>query len=209
MSRRKTEWWQDAKVEYALLRLGIARNVGEIDTGYLTDKNGRVRIRRTLRSLLISALNAYEVDVNGCWIWLRHKDKEYGRVSFRMVGGKNVSLVAARVFYCVFHGEMDTSLTIDHLCKNPPCVNPEHLELVTRGENTLRGDTMSGRNLRKVTCVRGHLFNAIEDGARRCRVCRNTLRKARYHSDVEFRERLKRFAREFRAQKEAELVGRQ
>lgn len=30
-------------------------------------------------------------------------------------------------------------MDIDHLCRNRSCVNPEHLEPVTRGENIRRG----------------------------------------------------------------------
>jgi hypothetical protein len=29
-------------------------------------------------------------------------------------------------------------MTIDHLCLNKTCLNPEHMEIVTRAENTRR-----------------------------------------------------------------------
>lgn len=38
----------------------------------------------------------------------------------------------------------------DHLCVNPPCVNEEHLEVVTRAENNRR------RGLRQKRCRAGH-----------------------------------------------------
>jgi hypothetical protein len=30
-------------------------------------------------------------------------------------------------------------MTVDHLCNVPFCVNPDHMKLATRRENTLRG----------------------------------------------------------------------
>jgi hypothetical protein len=36
-------------------------------------------------------------------------------------------------------GPIPKGLVIDHLCRNTRCVNPDHLEPVTRGENTRRG----------------------------------------------------------------------
>jgi hypothetical protein len=36
---------------------------------------------------------------------------------------------------------------LDHLCRNPKCVNPNHLEVVTRSEN-LRRSPLVGKNKR-------------------------------------------------------------
>jgi hypothetical protein len=86
----------------------------------------------------------YVIDVNtGCWVWQLHgtgksavkeKDGGYGRFTY---DSKNVT--AHRYAYERFHGIKITSEdTLDHLCRNTLCVNPEHLEKVTRGENTER-----------------------------------------------------------------------
>ena len=37
-------------------------------------------------------------------------------------------------------GSIGDGLVIDHLCRNPRCVNPDHLEPVTTAVNTLRGN---------------------------------------------------------------------
>jgi hypothetical protein len=44
-----------------------------------------------------------------------------------------------RVYWERENGPIPEGLQIDHLCRNPGCVNPAHLELVTNAENTQRG----------------------------------------------------------------------
>jgi hypothetical protein len=36
-------------------------------------------------------------------------------------------------------GPIPAGMVIDHLCRNRACCNPDHLEVVTRGENVKRG----------------------------------------------------------------------
>lgn len=67
-------------------------------------------------------------------------------------------------------GPRDPALTIDHLCENKRCWNPEHLEQVTNAENKKRGGD------RMTHCRRGHPRNEVntyvkKDGHRQCRVC--------------------------------------
>lgn len=78
----------------------------------------------------------FEKTDNGCWNWTAAADKHgYGR--FGVPGDK---LVLAHVFsYERVHGPVPEGLELDHLCRNPRCVNPEHLEAVTHQENMRRG----------------------------------------------------------------------
>lgn len=72
---------------------------------------------------------------NGCWLWTAYLDKDgYGTF---LVDGKK--LRAHRWAYDFYLGPVPSELVIDHLCRVPNCVNPLHLELVTRRENILRG----------------------------------------------------------------------
>ena len=85
--------------------------------------------------------------------------------------------LAHRISYQHFTGEIVG--VIDHLCRNRKCVNPDHLEDVTSGENVLRGEGQPARNARKTHCFKGHEFtneNLIvwpsRPRTRICRLCR-------------------------------------
>jgi HNH endonuclease len=72
----------------------------------------------------------------GCWNWSGALDKNgYGAISCRFHGRKPA---AHRYVYIVLHGDPGPKLVLDHLCFNPRCVNPDHLEPVTQRENLRR-----------------------------------------------------------------------
>lgn len=117
---------------------------------------------------------------NECWNWTGHLIKGYG--SFYM-NGKD--FVAHRASYILFSDDtLDPNLVLDHLCRNRSCVNPDHVEQVTRGENTLRGLTLTAFNLKKTHCPIGHELQGtnlyLHKGQRHCRSCgREHMKKYR------------------------------
>lgn len=85
----------------------------------------------------VPAFRWVEVDagyLSPCWLWTgkQHK-KGYGLIQVR---GKRQR--AHRYVYEQLVGPIPEGLEIDHLCRNKPCVNPDHLEPVTLRENLRR-----------------------------------------------------------------------
>jgi hypothetical protein len=81
---------------------------------------------------------------SGCWIWQGTVTRGgYGIVT--LTGKRTVG--AHRWAYEQLVGDIPEGLTLDHLCYVPLCVNPDHLEPVTPGENTRRAKE---RRMRKV-----------------------------------------------------------
>ena len=115
------------------------------------------------------------IDVGDCWTWTGYvTNLGYGRV---WANGK--ASPAHRVVYELLVGPIPADLTIDHLCKNTRCVNPDHLEAVTMRENVIRGTGPSAVNAAKTHCMYGHPFDEANtylrrDGrGRQCRACRS------------------------------------
>lgn len=92
---------------------------------------------------------------DSCWGWSKRKHKfGYGKHYWC---GKTGS--PHRAIYKLLVDENIDGLDVDHLCRNPECCNPNHLEAVTSRENTLRGVSPPAVNSKKTVCKNGHNFN--------------------------------------------------
>lgn len=84
----------------------------------------------------------------GCWEWAGRLDGGYGRIaSGSPVSGTLVHYRAHRLSWEVANAiPVPSGMQVLHLCDNPSCVNPDHLEIGTVGEN-MRQKVERGRSL--------------------------------------------------------------
>jgi len=114
-----------------------------------------------------------------CWLWTGHIVLGYGRLLIGSRTDKSRRAIPAHRFaYELLIGPIPEGAELDHLCRNRCCVNPSHLEPVTRKENILRGNGITAQNARKTHCPKGHPYDEantilITNGGRKCRACRD------------------------------------
>lgn len=120
-----------------------------------------------------------KVDTSGdCWLWLAGVDRNgYGRYN-----DQGRTTFAHRFAYQQIKGDIPNGLVLDHLCRVITCVNPEHLEPVTIGENVRRGIALMPR---KTHCKNGHPISGDNiklrsNGQPRCRECQNKASRDYY-----------------------------
>ena len=109
---------------------------------------------------------------NGCWVWTgSFNENGYGLFTDHEYG----SVLAHRLALHVAGRPVPEHLTVDHLCRNTACVNPEHLEAVTMRTNVHRGIAPAAANVLKTHCKRGHPLSGdnlkVVGNRRRCRAC--------------------------------------
>lgn len=125
------------------------------------------------------------IKTDGCWEWTGNKlPKGYGY--FHVCHGpKNwQKRYAHRLAFEFYKRPLLPGETIDHLCRNTSCVNPDHLDATSNGDNSRRSPfTITGANIRKTHCPQGHsyfehgYFDA--EGFRKCRPCVRARANAR------------------------------
>jgi hypothetical protein len=103
----------------------------------------------------------------GCWLWTGDLD---GRGYGSFFDGERTRK-AYRWGYEFFMGPIPEGMELDHLCRVPACVNPDHLEPVTHAENMRRSAPATS-----AYCVHGHEFtpentHVNAKGHRGCRAC--------------------------------------
>jgi hypothetical protein len=122
---------------------------------------------------------------NDCWPWIACVSPAgYGRV-----GWERSVRESHRIVYTLLVEPIPDGMVLDHMCHHPQvchgrnrecphrrCQNPAHMTPVTRGVNALRSWSPPALNALSDRCDNGHLYvegsYRIEDGHRRCLICR-------------------------------------
>lgn len=156
--------------------------------GMLRRADSCVYNQRTMDNVFWTRVEKIET---GCWIWTgRTNPKGYGVHNGKrqkLANGRLQSRFAHRIAYESVNGPVPVGFETDHLCRNRRCVNPDHLEAVTREENWRRGNCVSSVNSRKTVCKRGHALDEANtyfygpNETRHCRAC-TKIRNAEYHA---------------------------
>lgn len=142
-------------------------------------RDGTFRIEVSDEEIATRLAKRSHGEPSGCRVWDGALAKGYGKI---LLHGRFKG--AHRVAYELERGPIPEGLVIDHLCRNPRCINPDHMEVVTHKENTLRGMSGHAVNARKTHCIRGHEFteeNTHVDyrGYRICRACKRQAQRKR------------------------------
>jgi hypothetical protein len=130
---------------------------------------------------------ATEDSSRGCWIW----NLSLNRGGYATIKRRDGTYSIHRVVYEQARGEIPDGFDIDHLCRTRNCVNPWHMEPVSRRVNVGRGNQrFNGRkNAAKTHCLRGHEYtteNTFLNGkSRSCKECRRA-------ADLAYKERRRR-----------------
>ena len=109
---------------------------------------------------------------NDCWIWTGPKTPNgYGK--HRVGPGKPDRVIHRIVWEHYKNQQIPEKLQLDHLCRNRLCCNPDHFEVVTGSENTMRQEHA---NRLKTECPKGHEYTEettriTPAGKRVCKTC--------------------------------------
>lgn len=109
---------------------------------------------------------------SGCLIWPHGKQHGYGCISWH-----DRSRRVHRLLYEARYGPVPSKMHLHHKCENPACANLDHLVLLTAGEHTKVGRSISALNAQKTHCPRGHSYaehaipSQLAKGIRRCGIC--------------------------------------
>lgn len=109
-----------------------------------------------------------------CWPWKGAINPD--GYAHNMVDGSGGKTYPHRMMFKWFKWDIPDGMTIDHLCKNRSCMNPDHMEAVTHEVNLSRN--------KRAYCRRGHpqveenrYYPPSNNGSGRCLLCIKLAKK--------------------------------
>lgn len=114
-----------------------------------------------------------------CWLWTAGLRNGYGAFGMgSRTDGSRRKVYAHRQAWEWANGPIPADRELDHLCRVPRCVRPDHLEPVPHGINLKRGTgpaILAQRQRSKTRCPQGHPYDEANtywyQGERQCREC--------------------------------------
>lgn len=153
-----------------------------------------IPIRERLNSV------GWDITLDGCWEWRGHRNRD----GYGVVRWKNSTLNDTRVhrlMYRIYNGDFNEELHVRHKCDNPPCSNPEHLEVGTHADNMKdmgdRGRDGNDTRRRGGFCPNGHDLQIPGS----TKTVKRSGRKSSTECITCARERSRRYARKGRSVK--------
>ena len=162
----------DAREEYAALPLKAFKGI--------PDEALQAEVRKARLLAKIAKDNK-----TGCWNWLGGVTPENYGMAYNTIERRHQT--AHRASYEAFIGPIPEGMQVDHVCRNPQCVNPLHLQPVTAALNNLRAYIATSRGEKPTPdhCINGHLrslfwVQAKGKGQGRCRICMAAAMRRQY-----------------------------
>ena len=82
-------------------------------------------------------------------------------------------------------GDIPIGYVVHHLCENKSCINPQHLQLLSRSEH-MKVHNINNGNSEKTTCRNGHPLDAwSKSNGRYCLLCYRESQLEYYHKNKE------------------------
>lgn len=129
------------------------------------------------------AATRFVVDERGCHISTYSVASHgYAQVGWSKDGYRQM-VTAHRAAWTHANGQIPAGMTIDHICRVRPCVNPEHLRLMSNLENARGG---GGRHTTPPEptgeiCHLGHEVLQYASGSKHCRECAQEWARRKYN----------------------------
>ena len=102
------------------------------------------------------ARRRWHIVESGCWLW----DGSISATGYGVCKANRRGYMAHRWVYEMHRGPIPDGWSLDHLCRNTRCVNPEHLEPVSHTENVRRGHATK-LDINQVTRIRALLTSGM------------------------------------------------